>query len=290
MNLISELTRGVFLFKPDVAQQYFPLVHNLVSGQITSDSFEPFDPLESFSYFSMDSNGLLARSLSGVNEGEGKPRANSVIVCDLIGPITKYDGLCHMGVKSKLEYLIQADSDPSVIAHILRIDSGGGEAYASKTFSDGLNKLSKPVFAFVDGMAASAAYWIASSCQLICAASQMDRVGSIGTYVTIADYREWFLQQGIKHTEIYALKSTDKNADYLSAIDGDTSRLQSIVDTYNQFFLDHIILSREELSLNQGAWDTGLMFFSPEAKEIGLIDMIADFDSFCSHIIAELSV
>jgi signal peptide peptidase SppA len=293
MNILSEILRGVWMIDPLYARQYYPLIHNMLQGDITIDP-----SLDAVDYNDQRVNqSKLVSKASGSNAVDAydvfyfpeEITDPSVFVLDIIGPITKYNQFCGpAGMRAKGEWLKAADKHPNIFAHILRIDSGGGEGYACRYFSQVIQSLQKPVFAFVDGMAASAAYWIAASCSHIAVSSDMDRVGSIGTYITVADYAGWYEKEGIKLVEVYATKSKDKNRDYMEAIAGDTTRMQKLVDEFNEYFLKAITQNRkEQLKAEQSEWGTGNMFFAKEAKNIGLIDEISSLDNYIAAIFKE---
>ncbi len=299
MNIISEITRGVFFMQPDIARQYFPIVHNILSGNINAvtekekNSFIAYKAgLETISKDKFAfSDSLKQDSQANISDYPSTVKKNSLFCLNVVGAITKYDQFCGPeGTKSLAGYLKLADDNPNIIGHILCIDSGGGEGYAAHEFAAAIQSLSKPTFAFIEGMAASAAYLIASACSLICARSPIDRIGSIGTFVTLADYTKWYENEGIKLTEVYATKSKDKNRDYLDAIAGNTEKIQALVDTFNETFIHSVLTNRSDNLIDDGdTWGTGKMFFANEAKQIGLIDIIAPFDDFVSSIIDHIS-
>jgi ClpP class serine protease len=96
-------------------------------------------------------------------------------------------------------------SDPSVGAVVLRIDSPGGDAAgleeAVTRMQDARKKSGKPVYAYVDELAASAAYWIAAA-----VADQgvyvpgAGLVGSIGCIGAMVDQTGALEQAGFKVT------------------------------------------------------------------------------------------
>ncbi len=292
MNLVSEIIRGVFFMPPDIARQYFPVVHNILTGNINPIRENKNNLDTTAKFVNTCNNNIQYRDVNLITDfQQDRVQPNSLFCVNLIGAITKYDQFCGpQGTRSLADSLKLADQNPNIIGHILCLDSGGGEGYAAHEFAASLKSLSKPVFAFIEGMAASAAYLIASACSLVCASSNLDRVGSIGTYITLADYSKWYQMQGIKLTEVYAEKSKDKNRDYLDAIAGDTTKVQKLVDEFNEFFIQSVISYRHEsFPDDQHPWATGKMFFAQDAKQIGLIDIIAPFDDFVNSIIDNIS-
>jgi signal peptide peptidase SppA len=101
--------------------------------------------------------------------------------------------------------LREAEADTDVRAVLLDIDSPGGEAtgmFATAKLVSAINK-TKPVVAFVNDVAASAAYGIASSASEIIVSST-SMVGSIGVLLTHLDRSGELEDRGVKPTLIHA--------------------------------------------------------------------------------------
>ena len=278
------------MMQPEAARGYFPLIHKMLTGELSPLSNHGLPEKHAdCSLYSLDQEQKpVCQAGSTITENPGEVKDQSLFILDVFGAITKYDQLCAWGMASKAQWLSQADKNPNILGHIIRIDSPGGEGYAALMFAQKLQSLQKPVFAFVEGMAASAAYWIASATSFIGVSSSMDRVGSIGTYITLADYSQWYNQQGVRLVDVYAQKSSEKNRDYLEAIKGNTSRIQSLVDSYNDIFLNQVMQSRKETLSEDTLWQSGKMFFAHEALENGLIDHVSGFEGFVKNIIEHL--
>lgn len=101
--------------------------------------------------------------------------------------------------------LREAQGDPEVQAILLDIDSPGGEAtgmFATAELVRAVNAV-KPVVAFVNDVAASAAYGIASAARAIIV-SPTSMVGSIGVVLTHLDRSGEMEERGVKPTLIHA--------------------------------------------------------------------------------------
>jgi len=101
--------------------------------------------------------------------------------------------------------LREAEADPEVRAILLDIDSPGGEAtgmFATANLVRAVNEV-KPVLAFVNDVAASAAYGIASAAREIIV-SPTSMVGSIGVVLTHLDRSGELEDRGVKPTLIHA--------------------------------------------------------------------------------------
>ena len=107
---------------------------------------------------------------------EGRPLTNArtvtmrdgVAVVPITGPIFRYANLfTQISGATSLDVLAKdfasALGNPEVRAIVLEINSPGGQATGISEFAAQVRAAAKPVVAYVDGMAASAAYWIAAA-------------------------------------------------------------------------------------------------------------------------------
>jgi capsid assembly protease len=94
-------------------------------------------------------------------------------------------------------------NDPAVKAIVLNIDSPGGNVNGVQSLSDEIFKArgQKPIIAQVNSLAASAAYWIASSADEI-VMTPGAQVGSIGVYALHKDVSKANEAKGEKYTFI----------------------------------------------------------------------------------------
>jgi signal peptide peptidase SppA len=113
--------------------------------------------------------------------------------------MTGYDGL--------RTQLMAALTDTEIAAIALYIESPGGEVAGCFDLAEFVREARavKPIWAIVDGMAASAAYALASSCTRI-TCSSVGLLGSIGVIVAHADYSRMLEKEGIDVSLIYAGK------------------------------------------------------------------------------------
>ncbi|MDD4553994.1 MAG: S49 family peptidase [Bacteroidales bacterium] len=203
--------------------------------------------------------------------------AGSVAVIPIRSEILKYDQPCGpRGTQSILSDVKSADQNPGIKSIVLVIDSPGGQVSGTDLLAEAIRNSTTPVVAFIDGLTASAAYWIISGASRIIASSNLDRIGSIGTMMMVEDLQPALEQLGVKFHEVYATLSVDKNADFNQVLDGkyDDYR-KNVLDVINAKFLETIRSFRP--SVNETAL-TGKMFFAPQAMELGLIDKIGSFE------------
>ena len=174
--------------------------------------------------------------------------------------------------------LTMARADDKVAAVVLVIDSPGGSVDGLAELGDAIAKVreSKPVIAQVDGMAASAGYYIAAATDRIFA-GRMDMVGSIGTILPLYDFSKAFEKAGVeavpidtdqyKHAGMMGTKLTKaQRADF-----------QRIVDAYYLDFL--VVAARGRHMPPEKITDLGArVFVGEEAKRAGLVDALQTFN------------
>ena len=119
-------------------------------------------------------------------------------------------------VSTKVIKDLQELADNSQVkAVVLRINSGGGDAYASEQIWRAVKELNKkkPVVVSMGGMAASGAYYMSMGAQYIMA-QPTTLTGSIGIFGALPDFSDLMTKKlGFKYDEV----KTNRNSAYASA-------------------------------------------------------------------------
>ncbi len=271
--ILSEIFSGPWLISKERSTAYASILLALIRGENWSagDLSEARARNRSF-VVSLDDTG----SRLGFNDPNIP--ADCVAVIPILSEIFKYDQPCGpRGTQSILSDLNAAGQNPNIRSILLLVDSPGGQVAGTDLLAEAVSGSSKPVVAFIDGMAASAAYWIISGAQKIIASSDLDRIGSIGTMLLVEDLQPYFESQGVKFHEVYATLSTDKNSDFNEVLDGKYDNYREhVLDVINQKFLASIRKNRPQVD-NSAL--TGKVFFASDAIKMGLVDEIGSFDS-----------
>lgn len=288
-RLLTEIIGGVWLIRKQTADGLLPWVSGILEGkqiEFPLNGERKPDSVLTVSFINNDEDYQVKE----MEYRRGQVPENSIVVIPIIGIISKYDQACGpLGTRTRIQEMEAYDQDPNVVAMILRIDSPGGEGYAAMAMAEAIQSMNKPVIAYVDDLAASAAYIIASAADRIYANAERAEIGSIGTYVLLADYREQWKKQGIKIHEIYAKASTEKNQEYREAIDGKPEALRERVSFFNDGVLNSVGLFRgDRLKEDIDKWGKGKIFFAKESKQIGLIDEIMPFKQAVDDIIKNI--
>ena len=161
--------------------------------------------------------------------------------------------------------------DPRTEEIRLLIDSPGGVAVGTAELADFIWYVSNvtPIYAEIDRIGASAAYWLAAATQNIIA-NPTSIVGSIGVYSVHSDYSEMYSKFGIKQTYFIAGKYKAAGAPKPLS-DSDRQALQETVDTiYDKFKTS--VSAYMALDLNKSEqWAEGRTFFGEKALNLGLV-------------------
>jgi len=174
-----------------------------------------------------------------------------------------------------------ADKNPQIIAHMLFINSGGGEAWYLEKALKAVQDLQKPVVAYVEKCCCSAAYYIGCGAGRIFSTSINDSVGSIGVMVAFLDIIPWFEAMGAKWIEEYADQSTLKNKDFNNLLDGKPKKYkEKWLNPLAGQFIQAVRGARPALGALPEKHDifSGEAYSSQEGQSNGLIDEIADLD------------
>lgn len=282
-NLINEINTSFWGFSDNAFNNnLFTAVNLLQLNNIdirNEDYNEARRQAKTITYYSDAANEITSEQLESAE--------NLVAVINVSGTITKEDQFCGpVGVATLTKMIKDADRNDKVKSIVLKINSGGGSGNAAQDLANYIKTVEKPIIAFVDDYAASAAYWIASACDYIYAKALTTQVGSIGAFISFADYTEYYKLNGINIIEVYAKQSVDKNKPYYDAINGNTDLLANEITYFNSFFIASVKESRGiEVKKKMENPFTGKMYFAEDAEKIGLIDEIADFDTAIKEII-----
>jgi ClpP class serine protease len=177
-----------------------------------------------------------------VNADENMTLRDGVATINVTGPLFRYANIFTL-ISGATAYatlatdLQQALDSTQVRGIILAIDSPGGEVNGSAEFANMVFAVrgKKPIVAYVSGMAASAAYWIASAADEVVVAPTAI-VGSIGAVIAISDRTKADEARGIRTIEIVSSQSPKKRLSPTSA-EGQ-SEIQLLVDNLAQVFID----------------------------------------------------
>jgi signal peptide peptidase SppA len=168
--------------------------------------------------------------------------------------------------------------DYRVKSIFLRIESPGGSCAGLADFADRIYEASmqKPVIAFADDLAASAAYWIGSQASRFYSC-QSAFVGSIGVYSLMVDSSAAAEAEGYKVHIVRSGSNKGVGAAGVAITDENLSYVQGLIDESYEEFLIAVMRGRADRGLTDEklrAIADGRVVKAAEAKSVGLIDGI----------------
>ena len=271
--ILAEIFSGAWLISNERSAAYASILLSLIKGENFSEGDSAIARERNRSYVISGAGDQKQRfGFSDTNIPEG-----SVAVIPIRSEILKYDQPCGpRGSQSILTDVKSADQNPNIKSILLVVDSPGGQVTGTDLLAEAISNSTTPVVAYIEGMAASAAYWIISGASKIIASSDLDRIGSIGTMLMVEDLKPALEAQGVKFHEVYASLSVDKNKDFNQVLDGNYEAYQkNVLDVINNKFLSSIKTNRPAV---EDSTLTGKIYFAPEAIALGLIDEIGSLD------------
>jgi ClpP class serine protease len=243
-SFVKSLLESSWMIHPGAASAYFPLLKGALSGLEFIAEPEPENSIPFL--VSVSTNRVIPFSdpddLSFSREGD-----QFVFVLNLRGTVLKHDAFCGpRGTRTLASRLARMDKEANVIGHVIVTESGGGMAAAVPEMADAIQALTKPVVAWIDGMSASAAYYINSYCSHIMASRATDQVGCIGTLIQLQGYPKFAkLDDGSVVARIYADAAAEKNDEYEAALEGNFTLIKErILNPHNEQFVSDVKTNR----------------------------------------------
>lgn len=180
--------------------------------------------------------------------------------------------LSDRGLASVIEKAFR--SKPVAVA--LEISSPGGSAVQSSLIAARIRRLAEekdvPVFAFVEDVAASGGYWLATAADEI----YVDRgsiVGSIGVISAGFGLTGTLDKIGAERRVHTAGKSKSMLDPFQAEKPADVKRLKSLLEDLHTYFKDHVT-ARRAGKLSDGDLFTGDIWVGQTAIDVGLADQI----------------
>lgn len=263
MNIIEAITSCTWAIQPEVLRLILE-----VANRERSDSI--VEALEKRKDIQLE-NARLATT------------RNDVAIIPVSGPIFKYANMFTMiSGGSSLQILMRdlntALENPDIKNIILNIDSPGGEVNGVSEFANAIYaaRSQKNIVAYVGGLGASAAYWIASAASQI-VVDETALVGSIGVVASYIDDSERMAKEGVKEIEI--ISSTSPNKRPNPASEDGRAVIQARVDAIQEVFVETVARNRgvavETVLEDFGKGD---VLIGKNAVQVGLADRLGSLE------------
>lgn len=207
---------------------------------------------------------------------------DGILILELRGVLMKFVGSLMEGTSTVFarRMLRAAVADDDVHAIMLRIDSPGGTVSGTELLAAEVMAAArvKPVYAYLEDLGASAAYWIASQTSRI-AANPTALIGSIGTFGVVWDMSGAAAQAGIKVHVIRAGAFKGAGEPGTEVTPGQLAEWQRLVNQLNDHFVAGVSQGRKLPPATVRGLADGRLHLAKDAQELGLIDVVQSFDA-----------
>ena len=229
----------------------------------------------------------LTKSFFSVN------KLANVALIPLSGPITAQGGQTfgESSISSQeiVEFITEAEQNPSVKVILLEINSPGGSAVASDEIATAVKEAKKPVVSLIREVGASGGYWIASASDHIIA-NRMSITGSIGVISSYLEFSGLMDKYGVGYERLVAGQHKDLGTPLKKLDDEEKAILQKKLDTIHTFFIQGVAENRKLSEEKVRSLATGEFYLGVEALELGLIDELGDKNTAENYIKEEYNL
>ncbi|MES2788135.1 MAG: S49 family peptidase [Planctomycetota bacterium] len=208
--------------------------------------------------------------------------SNGVAIMEVRGVLTKYPSVMQAvfggAATTDLQEAFQAAIDDSGIHAIcLVMDSPGGAISGIPEMADAIfaaRQSGKQVVAQIDGLMASAAYYLGSQADKVYASHKANRIGSIGTMMVLQDSSKQAAMQGIDVCVATTGELKPMGVPGVALTDAMKAAMQGIVTAGQADFAAAIQRGRKLTPEQLGGMSDGRVVSATEAVTTGLIDGI----------------
>jgi protease IV len=195
-----------------------------------------------------------------------------------------------IGADSLCAQLQAARRDDTIKALVLRLDTGGGSAFASELIRQELlqfKNAGKPVVVSMGTLTASGGYWIASAADRIIA-SPLTLTGSIGVFGAMPTFEKTLARLGIHGDGVGTTRFADLGNPTRTMSAAEQQMFQIQVDQIYRQFIDLVAKGRELDPQRVEEIAGGRVWDGAAAKEIGLVDQLGTLET-AIDVAAELA-
>lgn len=277
--------------KLDVANAFHSNISNVFNedGSINND----FRSKELDSLIKEKNKGLDSFNTDILHGTKKVKFYNGVAIIPVTGAIFPRSNLLTLSGATDLETLskdfktsLQSDKVKSII---FDFDTPGGVIDGVYEFANLIyeSRGDKPILSYVNGMCASAGYWIASSTDEIIS-SPTGEIGSIGVMCTLTDDSVKKEKSGIKEVNIVSSNAPLKNPEFGSK--DKKVQIQTILDDLESVFIGSVAKHRDiEFKTVIDKFGKGDVYVGEKAVEKGMIDKIDSLESIIDKEVIKIS-
>jgi signal peptide peptidase SppA len=236
----------------------------------------------------MESGAPQAAAASGAAYGQKLEMAgDGIAVVRLEGTLMKQEtsGEQSTSTVQARRQIRQAANDTNVKGILLHVDSPGGTVAGTQLLADDIKNAAaaKPLYAQVEDLCASAAYWLSSQAQRVFA-NATAQVGSIGTYGVVVDSSGQAAMDGVKVYVVKAGEFKGAGIDGVEVTPAQLAEYQNRISALNDHFVRGVAAGRGMTQEQVRNFADGRVFLAGPAMQMGLIDGVQSLDETISQL------
>lgn len=250
---------------------------------VSFDTILSYIDSREFSNEKMDNGSEVDEASYSYSEnGVGFIEINGALTYKPTGMEMLCGGTSYMSILEAMHELVEEECHTVVLS----IDSGGGEAYSMIQTATELRQLADAegikLLAYVDGMAASAAYGLACSAHEIILNPDAE-AGSIGVVVRLMNDSKHLEQEGFERSFVYAgnnkIPYAADGSFRKEFLDDIQYRVDAMYEQFTGFVAEYRNMSLESVVATQAS-----VFMAKDAVSLGLADSIKTREQFFNYL------
>lgn len=182
-----------------------------------------------------------------------------------------------------------AEENDDIKAILLRINSPGGGAVASREISEEVKEVDKLVVARIISQGTSGAYWIASASGTI-VADPLSLVGSIGVTSSYLEFSGMFDKLGIEYVRLVSGKYKDIGSQYRNLTQVEREIMMEKIMKVDKMFKRSIKNNRNLTEEQFQKINSSLFYLGMEGKDLNLVDKLGGKEETEEVLKKELNV
>ncbi len=238
--------------------------------------------------FSFMIAGLFSIIILFSGESQTRVGSGNVAVISINQPIyteRMVSGFSTVGVSSSdiVNMIEEADSDPSIDAILLEINSPGGSAVASEEIVNAVKSTRKITVSWIREVGASGAYWIASASDHI-VASRMSVVGSIGVISSYLEFSGLMERYNVTYQRLVSGKYKDMGSPYKELTNEEREMFMGELEDIHDIFMYDVAANRGIPDDEIDDLSEGQIFLGINAIEHNLIDQLGSKNEVIQYL------
>jgi len=223
--------------------------------------------------------GVALISMSGSFYG-GK-----IAVLRIKGTITSSSSILEQTVSPEAIFPLidKIESDPSIKGALIEIDSPGGSVVASREIAMAVRDMKKPTVCWMGDIAASGAYWIASTCDTIIA-DPLTLTGSVGVTASYLQFVGTMEKYGVGYERFVSGENKDAGSPFRNLTDEERQGMSRLVNETFSFFLEDVRGNRQLSDSEIDVIKSGDVFLGKDAINLGLVDELGTWQDAKNRI------